>query len=119
MAREETAIPEETLLEPATPRGPALPPHAYGGRPFLWLVLSAGADHLAFWGFFAAMWSEATFRLGAGSVQIAFLLVSYSVPFVVLAPLQGALVDRWSAKWLNVIGAAVSVAGIPVALGSG
>jgi DHA3 family macrolide efflux protein-like MFS transporter len=110
--------PEETRLEPTTPRGPALPLHLLGNRPFLWLVLGSGVGGLTFWSYFGAMWAEGTYRFNGTPGQISLLLAAFSVPFVLLVPIQGTLVDSWSPKWLNVIGYVIGVAAVPIAWGA-
>lgn len=107
---------EETLLEHAVPHGGALPPHLFTNRPFLWLVLAEGVSHVALWGLFAAVWSEASFGFGATPAQMSLLLASFSLPFVLMVPFQGILVDRWSPKWVSVLGYLVSLLAIGVAL---
>jgi MFS family permease len=110
---------EETLFEHAPPPGGPLPPRLLTNRPFLWLVVSTGVINLAFWAYFGALWADAAYRYHANPAQMSILLASFSVPFVVLVPLQGILVDRWSPKWLFLIGDAVSIAAVPVAWAAG
>ena len=48
------------------------------------------------------------------TAQMAILLGAFSVPFVLLVPFQGLLVDRWSAKWMNFWGYVLGVAAMPL-----
>jgi Na+/melibiose symporter-like transporter len=106
---------EETLLEPVIPRGPALPPHLRANRPFLWLVIGTGVGGVSFWSFFGAVWADGAFRFHASPGEMTILLGAFSLPFVLLVPVQGIAVDRWSPKWMNLLGYAVAVAGMPIA----
>lgn len=111
----QSGLVEETFLESAIPHGGTLPPHVLTIRPFLWLVLGVGAAGLAFWGFLAAVFAQASFEFHASSAQMAVLGLSISAPYAILIPLQGILADRWSPKWLNLCGYLLLVAAVPVA----
>jgi predicted MFS family arabinose efflux permease len=105
---------EDGVLEVPLPRGgpPAGPPHLLTkNRPFLWLVLGDSFAQLARWGFFLAVIGDATYRLDASAAEVASLIAVYAVPLIVVSPLQGAVADRWSAKWLLVI---ISLAALPL-----
>ena len=106
---------EDTLLGPTIPHGGTLPPHVLTIRPFLWLVLGVAAAGLAFWGFLAAVFAQATFEFHASSSEMAVLGLSISAPYAVFIPFQGVLVDRWSPKWMNLSGYLALVAAVPVA----
>ena len=109
---------EETLFEHAPPPGAPLRPRLLADRPFLWLVLSIGVINLAFWAYFGAVWADAAFRFHANQAQMSLLLASFSSPLVLLVPIQGILVDRWSPKWLLTLGMACGLVAIPVAWGA-
>ena len=111
----EVGAAEETLLEPVIPRGPALPPHILTNRPFLWLVIGSGVGGVSFWSYFGAVWADGAFRFHASPGEMTMLLGAFSLPFVLLVPFQGMAVDRWSPKWMNLLGYAVAVAGMPIA----
>ena len=115
MTDTEKALVEETLLEPTAPHGGALPPHLLANRPFLWLVASTGLSNLSFWCYFSVVWAQASYRLHASAADMSILLGAFSLPFIMLVPLQGMVVDRWSPKWMNVLGLLVWVTAIPVA----
>ena len=110
---------EETLLEPVIPRGPALPPHLLTNRPFLWLVIGTGVGGVSFWSYFGAVWADGAFRFHATPGEMSMLLGAFSLPFAFLVPLQGMAVDRWSPKWMNLLGYAIAVAGMPIAWAGG
>src|SRR5438105_6245742 len=113
--RAEIAVPDEPLVEPTMPRGVGGPPHLFTNRPFLWLVLGTGVGSLALWSYFGALWADASFTFHATAAQMSILLGAFSVPFVLLVPFQGLVVDRWSPKWMNLGGWVVGVGAIPVA----
>ncbi|MFN2543143.1 MAG: MFS transporter [Actinomycetota bacterium] len=110
---------EETLFEHGPPPGAPLPPRLLTNRPFLWLMISSGVANLGFWAYFGAVWADAAYRFDASPAQMSILLASFSGPFVLLVPLQGILVDRWSPKWLFVIGDVVSIVAVPLAWSAG
>jgi MFS family permease len=83
---------------------------------FRWLVLAQGFSALAFFGYFGAMFAEATYRFDATTSDLAVLGAALSVPFILGSLLQGLVVDRWSPKWLALIGYLLQLAAIPVAL---
>jgi len=109
-------IVEDGLLEPSVPHGGAVPPHVLTNRPFLWLVLGSGVANVAFWAYFGTLFADAAFTFHATPVEAALLLASFSAPFVVVTPLFGILVDRWSPKWLLILGFLLLAAAIPFAL---
>src|SRR5439155_23384173 len=113
--RAEVVLPDEALVEPTIPRGVGGPPHLFTNRPFFWLVLGTGVGSVAFWAYFGALWADASFSHHATPAQMAILLGAFSVPFVLLVPFQGLLVDRWSPKWMNFWGYVLGVAAIPIA----
>ncbi len=96
----------------AIPAG-GLAPYARG--PFRLVVLAHGLSGLAFWGYFGTVFAEATFRYHADASRMAVLGVSLSLPFILGSILQGLVVDRWSPKWLMVIGYAIFLSAIPIA----
>jgi MFS family permease len=112
---EERGAVEETLFEHVVPPGAPLPPRLLTNRPFLWLVLSSAVANLGLWAYFAAVWADAAYRFHASPAQMSILLASFSVPFVLLVPVQGILVDRWSPKWLSVTGILIALLAVPPA----
>ena len=109
-------IVEEGLLEPNVPHVGGPPPHVLTNRPFLWLVLGSGVASIAFWAYFGTLFADAAFRFEAGATDAALLLASFSLPFVLVTPLAGIWVDRWSPKWVLFVGFVLLAAAIPVAL---
>ncbi|HSL12071.1 MAG TPA: MFS transporter [Actinomycetota bacterium] len=109
-------IVEDGLLEPNVPHVGAPPPHVLTNRPFLWLVLGSGVASIAFWAYFGTLFADAAFRFEATATDAALLLASFSVPFVLVTPLAGIWVDRWSPKWVLFLGFVLLAAAIPVAL---
>ena len=89
---------------------PDRPPRLLTNRPFLWLVMTDGAAGLGRWAFFLAVVGDATFRLHASPAQVALLLATFSVPYILVSPLLGVAADRWSAKWLLFLTGAGSAA---------
>ena len=83
---------------------------------FRWVVLAQGFSALAFFGYFGAMFAEATYRCDATTSDRAVLGAALSVPFILGSLLQGLVVDRWSAKWMALMGYLLQLAAIPVAL---
>lgn len=83
-------------------------------RRFVALAAAHALTRLAFWMAFLGMMSLASFTLGTSASQTAFVLATLGVPFVVLAPFSGTLVDRSNAK---LILAATYVAGALLSLG--
>ena len=114
--REDGVLPETTPLDHTAPASVALPSHLVRNRPFIYLVLGEGIAGLAFWAYLPLTFSEASFRFHASPRQMAFLLASYSLPFILFNPLQGAVVDRWSPKWLKVCGYVALMIAIPLAM---
>jgi predicted MFS family arabinose efflux permease len=84
-------------------------------RPFVWIVVGWAIAHTAFWAYFGTLFADAAFRFDASPVQMGMLLATFSLPFIVVTPLLGMLVDRWSPKWVLLIGFAVLAGAIPVA----
>jgi MFS family permease len=102
---------EAPILEgPHAPSPPILP------GPFGWLLVAHGFSGFAFWAFYGTVFAEAAFRFHAGKVGMAILGISLSIPFILGSLLQGLVVDRWSPKWLAVIGYLAMAASIPLAL---
>jgi DHA3 family macrolide efflux protein-like MFS transporter len=62
----------------------------------LWLaaLVSVLGDFLAIFAVFAV----ATFRMHATAAEISFLLVAFMLPFGVISPVAGVMVDRWNLK---------------------
>ena len=116
LRRGDGAIPETTPLDHTAPEKGALPPHLVRNRPFLYLVLGEGIAGLAFWAYLPITFSEASFRFHASPAEMSILLASFSLPFVLFNPIQGAMVDRWSPKWLNVCGYMALMTAIPLAM---
>ncbi len=84
--------------------------------PFRWVVLAQGFSALAFFAFFGTVFAEATYRFDASTSDLAVLSAALSVPFILGSLLQGLVVDRWSPKWMGLIGACLQFAAVPVAL---
>ena len=95
---------------------PSGPPRLLTNRPFLWLVLADGTAGLGRWALFLAVVGDATYRLQASPAQVALVLASFSLPYILVSPVHGAMADRWSAKWLFTLTTAGSalVATIPL-----
>jgi MFS family permease len=91
------------------------PPALLAG-PFRWIVLANLFGSLAFWAFYGAVFWEATNRFGAEQADMAVLGAALSVPFILGSLIQGLAVDRWSPKWLLVIGYAALLTAVPLAL---
>jgi MFS family permease len=102
---------------PFLAQGETAPPSApvFHGA-FRWVVLAQGFSALAFFAYFGTMFAEATYRFGASTSDLAVLGVALSVPFILGSLLQGLVVDRWSPKWMSVIGYAMQFSAVPVAL---
>src|SRR5437764_2971643 len=112
----EGTLPETTPLDHTVPVRGGLPPHLGRNRPFLYLVFGEGIAGLAFWAYLPLTFSEASFRFHASPREMALLMASYSLPFILFNPLQGTVVDRWSPKWLNVCGYVALMIAIPLAM---
>jgi MFS family permease len=114
-----TTDPAEGAFEtPVIARGEALPsgtftPFARG--PFRLLVFSHGLAGLAFWGFFGTVFAQAAYRYHADASGMAVLGASLSIPFIFGSLVQGLVVDRWSPKWITVIGYVAGAAAILLA----
>jgi MFS family permease len=93
---------------------PPSPPILRG--PFRWLLVAHGFSGFAFWAFYGTVFAEAAFRFHAGKTGMAILGISLSIPFILGSLLQGLVVDRWSPKWLALIGYFAMAASIPLAL---
>lgn len=83
--------------------------------PFRLLLLAHGFSSLAFFAFFGTVFAEATFDFGAGVTDLAIIGASLSVPFILGSLLQGLVADRWSPKWLSVLGYLGLASAVPVA----
>jgi MFS family permease len=105
---------EAPLLEgPHPPSPPVL------SGPFRWVLVAHGFSGLAFWAFYGTVFAEAAFRFHAGKTGMAILGISLSIPFILGSLLQGLVVDRWSPKWLAVLGYLAMAGSIPLALVAG
>ena len=107
---------EDGLLEPNVPHVGAPPPHVLTNRPFLWLVLGNVVTGIAFWAYFGTLFADAAFRYEATATDAALLLASFSLPFVLVTPLTGIWVDRWSPRWILFLGFALIGVAIPIAI---
>ncbi|MGH2740706.1 MAG: MFS transporter [Actinomycetota bacterium] len=85
-------------LDVAALRGPRL------GAPFYRLAVGEGFSFLAGEVFFVAILGEAAFGFRASPGELAALVASWSVPFILTAAPFGIPADRWSPKWMLVIG---------------
>jgi predicted MFS family arabinose efflux permease len=94
----------------AFPAVPGLPP-----GPFRRIVVANLFGSLAFWSFYGIVFWEATNRFGADQADMAVLGVALSVPFILGSLIQGLAVDRWSPKWLLVLGYLALFAAVPIA----
>lgn len=83
---------------------------------FRWLVLAQGFSAFAFFAYFGTMFAEATYRFDASTSDLAVLGAALSIPFILGSLLQGLVVDRWSPKWMALIGYLLQLAAVPVAL---
>jgi len=83
--------------------------------PFRRVVLANLFGSLAFWFAYGAVFWEAANTYGADQGDMAVLGVALSIPFILGSLIQGLVVDRWSPKWLLVIGYTAMFAAIPVA----
>jgi MFS family permease len=96
-------------LARGAPPGAGHPPALFSNKPFLWLALSYGAGHTGFYAFFVGIMGHATYGFGADAFQLAVLFSSFSVVFLLSTVPLGMVADRWSPKWMLVIGMAISV----------
>lgn len=99
----------EALADGAAPPGAGHLPALFANKPFLWLALSYGAGHTGFYAFFVGIMGHATYGFGADAFQLAVLFSVFSVVFLVMTVPMGMAADRWSPKWMLVIGMGVSV----------
>lgn len=106
---------EELLLGRPVPRG-RMPTHLFRNRSFRWLLIGETISAVAFWGLLAAEFTDAAYRFEATPTQQFLLWAAFSLPFVLMTPFQSLLVDRWSPKWMNLIGYAMFLLAIPPAL---
>lgn len=83
--------------------------------PFRRVVLANLFGSLAFWSCYGAVFWEAANTFGAKQGDMAVLGVALSIPFILGSLIQGLVVDRWSPKWLLVIGYAALCTAVPVA----
>jgi MFS family permease len=104
------------LAEAPILEGPHEPSPPILAGPFRWLLLAHGLGGLAFWAFYGTVFAEAAFRFHAGKSGMAVLGVSLSMPFILGSLLQGLVVDRWSPKWLALLGYLAMACSIPLAL---
>lgn len=103
----------EGLLGGRAP-GP-LSPHLLTNPSFRWLLIGESISAVAFWALLAAEFSDAAYRFDATPTQQFILWGAFSAPFVLMTPFQSLLVDRWSPKWMNVIGYSMLMFAIPPA----
>lgn len=78
-----------------------LRPHGMGRFYVLWagsLVSLFGSTMTAF------LLGILAYEKNHSSTAFAFVLVSYTLPALVIAPFAGVLVDRWSRKWIMMAG---------------
>lgn len=66
---------------------------------FVVLVVAHSLTRLAFWMAFLGVMSLASFTLEASPAGTAIIFAVLGLPFIVLAPFSGMLVDRSDAKW--------------------
>jgi MFS family permease len=104
----------EELLGGRQP-GP-LSAHLLTNPSFRWLLIGETISAVAFWALLAAEFSDAAYRFDASPTQQFILWGAFSAPFVLMTPFQSLLVDRWSPKWMNVIGYSMLVLAIPPAI---
>lgn len=103
----------EELLGGRAP-GP-LSPHLLTDPSFRWLLIGESISAVAFWALLAAEFSDAAYRFHATPTQQFILWGAFSAPFVLMTPFQSLLVDRWSPKWMNLIGYGMLILAIPPA----
>jgi len=94
----------------AVPSAPAFLP-----GPFRRIVAANLFGSLAFWSFYGTVFWEASNRFGADQADMAVLGVALSVPFILGSLIQGLAVDRWSPKWLLMLGYFALFAAVPIA----
>jgi MFS family permease len=107
------------LAEAPILEGPHAPSPPILTGPFRWLLVAHGFAGLAFWAFYGTVFAEAAFRFHAGKAGMAVLGVALSIPYILGSLLQGLVVDRWSPKWLALIGYLAMAGSIPLALVAG
>jgi len=83
--------------------------------PFRRIVAANLFGSLAFWSFYGTVFWEASNRFGADQADMAVLGVALSVPFIFGSLIQGLAVDRWSPKWLLLLGYVALLAAVPLA----
>jgi MFS family permease len=109
---------EQAFVEtPFMAQGEAVPsPPALLAGPFRRIVLANLFGSLAFWSFYGAVFWESANRYGADQAGMAVIGAALSVPFILGSLIQGLVVDRWSPKWLLVIGYLALLAAVALAL---
>ena len=109
---------EQAFVEtPFMAQGEAVPsPPALLAGPFRRIVLANLFGSLAFWSFYGAVFWESANRYGADQAGMAVIGAALSVPFILGSLIQGLVVDRWSPKWLLVIGYLALLAAVTLAL---
>jgi len=90
--------------------------HLLTNPSFRWLLIGETISAIAFWALLAAEFSDAAFRFDASPTQQFVLWAAFSAPFVLMTPFQSLLVDRWSPKWMNLIGYGMLIFAIPPAM---
>ena len=83
--------------------------------PFRLLVAAHGFSGLAFWAFFGTIFAEATYHYHATQSEMAVLGMALSVPFILGSLAQGLVVDRWSPKWIAIIGYVLACIAVSIA----
>jgi predicted MFS family arabinose efflux permease len=108
---------EQAFVEaPFVAQGEALPaPPALLAGPFRRIVVANFFGALAFWASYGVVFWEAANRFGAEQADMAVLGASLSIPFIFGSLIQGLVVDKWSPKWLLVLGYLGVLASIPLA----
>jgi len=87
-------------------------------RAFFLLTCSCGLENLAIWAFYGTLIATFTYKLNADVRQLAMLGAALSLPYVLGTVLWGFVVDRWSPKWVYVIGLCSMLASILVGWGA-
>lgn len=88
------------------------------GGPFRRMVAGEGFSFLAGEVFFVAILGEAAFGFRASPGELAALVASWSVPFILTSAPFGVPADRWSPKWMLVIGNVLKVGSAIIAFTS-
>ncbi len=108
---------EQAFVEaPFVAQGEAVPvvPALFAG-PFRRIVIANFFGSLAFWSSYGVVFWEASNRFGAEQADMAVLGAALSIPFILGSLIQGVVVDRWSPKWLLILGYLGLLGSIPLA----